>query len=109
MGSRFSEVFLDLNNPFSFDSKQKGNIHYIPGPSSLGVPGVPWHTQYSADQLTLFQPGGQIMPTTLLLAYPDLKTYRHLWFNEIYEQEFLIIARISQTRGTSILGEVRHV
>ena len=23
MGSRFSEVFLDLNNPFSFDSKQK--------------------------------------------------------------------------------------
>ena len=28
------------------------------GPSSLGVPGVPWHTQYLADQLTLFQPGG---------------------------------------------------
>ena len=27
-------------------------------PSSLGVPGVPWHTQYLADQLTLFQPGG---------------------------------------------------
>ena len=25
------------------------------GLSSLGVPGVPWHT---ADQLTLFQPGG---------------------------------------------------
>ena len=29
-----------------------------PGPSSLGVPGVPWHTQILADQLTLFQPGG---------------------------------------------------
>ena len=28
------------------------------GLSSLGVPGVPWHTQYSAYQLTLFQPGG---------------------------------------------------
>ena len=28
------------------------------GLSSLGVPGVPWHTQYLADQLTLFQPGG---------------------------------------------------
>ena len=27
-------------------------------PSSLGVPGVPWHTQNLADQLTLFQPGG---------------------------------------------------
>ena len=25
---------------------------------SLGVPGVPWHTQILADQLTLFQPGG---------------------------------------------------
>ena len=31
---------------------------YGAGPSSLGVPCVPWHTQYFADQLTLFQPGG---------------------------------------------------
>ena len=31
---------------------------YIPGLSSLGVPGVPWHTQILTDQLTLFQPGG---------------------------------------------------
>ena len=30
----------------------------VPGLSSLGVPGVPWHTQILADQLTLFQPGG---------------------------------------------------
>jgi hypothetical protein len=29
-------------------------------------------------QFTLLQPGGQIMPTTLLLAYLDLKTQRHL-------------------------------
>ena len=29
-------------------------------------------------QLTLLQPGGQIMPTRLLLAHPDLKTQRHL-------------------------------
>ena len=28
------------------------------GLSSLDVPGVPWHTQILADQLTLFQPGG---------------------------------------------------
>ena len=27
------------------------------GVSSLVVPGVPWHTQILADQLTLFQPG----------------------------------------------------
>ena len=30
--------------------------------------------QILAAQLTLSQPGGQIMPTTLLLAHPDLKT-----------------------------------
>ena len=29
----------------------------ISGLLSLGVPGVPWHTQILADQLTLFQPG----------------------------------------------------
>ena len=39
------------------------SLPYFSGPSSLGVPGVPWHTQILADQLTLFQPGGQIMPT----------------------------------------------
>jgi hypothetical protein len=31
---------------------------FITGLSSLGVPGVPWHTQILADQLTQFQPGG---------------------------------------------------
>ena len=35
----------------------------ISGVSSLGVPGMPWHPQILADQLTLSQPGGQIMPT----------------------------------------------
>ena len=30
----------------------------VTGLSSLGVPGVPWHTQILADQLTLIQPGG---------------------------------------------------
>ena len=29
----------------------------LAGLSSLGVPGVPGHTQILADQLTLFQPG----------------------------------------------------
>ena len=32
------------------------------GLSSLGVPGVPWNPQILAYQLTLSQPGGQIMP-----------------------------------------------
>ena len=35
-------------------------------------------TQNLGVQLTLLQPGGQIMPTTLLLAQSDLKTQRHL-------------------------------
>jgi hypothetical protein len=40
------------------------NIDYISaGLSSLGVPGVPWQPLILADQLTLSQPRGQIMPT----------------------------------------------
>ena len=38
-----------------------------------------------ADGQTLLQPGGQIMPTTLLLAHPDLKTQRQLWIGILNE------------------------
>jgi hypothetical protein len=31
---------------------------YRPDVTGWGVPGVPWHPQILADQLTLFQPGG---------------------------------------------------
>ena len=31
-------------------------VPLVPGLSSLGVPGVPRHTQILADELTLFQP-----------------------------------------------------
>ena len=48
---------------------------YNSGLSSLGVPGVPLHPQILADQLTLSQPGGQIMCTALLLAPPDFQTF----------------------------------
>ena len=55
----------------------------LSGPSSLGVPGLPWHTQILAYQLTLFQPGGtdcahlittgtpgfSDLPTSLAMAY----------------------------------------
>ena len=34
------------------------NVDNNSGLLSLGVPGVPWHPQILADQLTLFQPGG---------------------------------------------------
>ena len=47
------------------------------GLSSLGVPGVPWHTQILADQLTLFQPRGTDyanLITTGTLGFSDLPT-----------------------------------
>ena len=47
------------------------------GLSSLGVPGVPWHTQILADQLTLFQPGGTYyahLITTGTPGFSDLPT-----------------------------------
>ena len=47
------------------------------GLSSLGVPGVPWHTQILADQLTLFQPGGTYyahLITTGTPRFSDLPT-----------------------------------
>ena len=43
----------------------------------MGVPGVPWHTQYLADQLTLFQPGGTDythLITTGTPGFSDLPT-----------------------------------
>ena len=51
--------------------------HYYSGPSSLGVPGVPGHTQILADQLTLFQPGGTDyanLITTGTPGFSDLTT-----------------------------------
>ena len=51
------------------------------GLSSLGVPGVPWHTQILADQLTLFQPGGTDyanLITTGTPGFSDLLTALHL-------------------------------
>ena len=52
-------------------------VVFITGPSSLGVPGVPWYTQILADQLTLFQPGGTYyahLITSGTLGFSDLPT-----------------------------------
>ena len=51
------------------------------GLSSLGVPGVPWHTQILADQLTLFQLGGTNyahLITTGTPGFSDLPTSQDL-------------------------------
>ena len=45
------------------------------------VPGVPWHTQILADQLTLFQPGETDyahLITTGTPGFSDLPTALHL-------------------------------
>jgi len=69
-----------------YDKKKRSNIDikqiktrnlHRPGLSSLGVPGVPWHTQILADQLTLFQPGGTDFAhliTTGTPGFSDLPT-----------------------------------
>ena len=45
--------------PVSRNNCSHAQSHCLgPGLSSLGVPGVPRHTQILVDQLTLFQPGG---------------------------------------------------
>ena len=68
------------------------------GLSSLGVPGVPWHTQILADQLTLFQPGGTDyahLITTGTPGFSDLPTAlsyliegAHWFFLEIFVRKF---------------------
>ena len=58
------------------------------GLSSLGVPGVPWHTQILADQLTLFQPGGTDyahLITTGTPGFSDLPTAL-LWHHPLITQ-----------------------
>ena len=58
-------------------SKVKPTITANPGVSSLGVPGLPWHPQILADQLTLSQPGGTDyahLITTGTPGFSDLPT-----------------------------------
>jgi hypothetical protein len=48
---------------------------------SLGVPGVPWHPQILADQLTLSQPGGADYAYHIIIGTPgfsDLPTALNL-------------------------------
>ena len=42
------------------------------GVSSLGVPGVPWHKQILADQLTLSQPGGTDYAHLITTLHPRI-------------------------------------
>jgi hypothetical protein len=57
--SNFHQNFFILND----QTGQEGIEYRIIGLSSLGVPGVPWHTQILADHEPYFKQGGQIMAT----------------------------------------------
>ena len=49
--------------------------HMVSGLSSLGVPGVPWHTQILADQLNLIQPGGTDYAHLITTGTPRLSEF----------------------------------
>ena len=69
---------ISLSTISSYDILQfSGDICNCRGVASWGAGGTePPRTL--ADQLTLFKPGGQIMPLTLLPAPSDSKSYLHL-------------------------------
>jgi hypothetical protein len=52
------------------------SFHFTCKPVARGGAGGLWPPQFLAKQLTLSQPGGQIMPTTVLQAPPDFQTLR---------------------------------
>ena len=57
--------------------------------SSLGVPGVPWHPQILADQLTLSQSGVQIMANYYYGHYYS----GFLGFRILKHRDFLVFPR----------------
>ena len=58
---------------FSFQSYYGLGAVWIPGLSSMGVPGVPWHPRILVDQLTLSQPRGAGYANQILQAPPDFQ------------------------------------
>ena len=67
------------------------------GLSSLGVPGVPWHTQILADQLTLFQPGGTDYAHLITTGTPGFSGLPTVLRKE---EEFLILRSATQAHRT---------
>ena len=61
-----AEVFYKVETDHHFNSTAASGWALAKPTRNLGA------------QLTLLQPGGHIMPTTFLLAHPDLKSQRHL-------------------------------
>ena len=63
--------FMKSNNEVASDKEIRSWFPVASGEAGGGGAAAP---QFLADQLTLPQPGGHIMPTTLLRATPDFQT-----------------------------------
>ena len=89
------KCFIETCTYFQWLFSQKLTIDKrLAGLSSLGVPGVPWHTQILADQLTLFQPGGTNFAhlfTTGTPGFSDLPTALAQVIIRICRKDFLLI------------------
>ena len=77
------------------------------GVSSLGVPGVPWHPQVLADQLTLSHPpintgtlGFSVLPTTLRI---------HQLFGPKTEREAKILSGIGNIADSTYSLEINMI
>ena len=81
---------LDEKNSMQYGPKH-GTFPTIAGLS--GVPGVPWHPQILAGQLTLYQPWGADYAHHIITAPPvfsDLPTALLVWLVQQHQTENLI-------------------
>ena len=58
-----SHAYLSNTYKVSIALLPSGPFQKCPSFAGVSSLGVPWHPQILADQLTLSQPGGKIMPT----------------------------------------------
>ena len=64
------------------------------GLSSLGVPpGVPWHPQILAEQLTLSQPRGADYAHQIILAPPDFQTFRRPCYDILRTLQYILSSK----------------
>ena len=82
-----NETEKDVENSDEADVSKKYNTERqtliasacVAGLSSLGVPGVPWHPQILADQLTLYQPRGADYTHQIIVAPRQAR----LWLSKL--------------------------
>ena len=71
--------------------------------------GVLQPPQYLTDQLTLSQPGGQIIPTTVLPAPPDFQTLRWAWLINKLQNPARDLSLYQDWRFQTYFGNFRQI